>query len=784
MVHGTQSETGSRPSAAAAERILGRLDALPTLSPVATRLMRVASAEDADLDEIVSLIETDPALTARVLGLCRRAELGLGDKITTVRRAVTMLGLDIVQSAVLAVHVYELLSEQGAELDRVRAERGQAPSTFDRAGLWRHSIAVACASELLASKAPALGVKGDQAFVAGLLHDIGRLALELALPEAYAKVVRLGERRACDCAPVEREVLGLDHHTAGRHIARRWGLPTPIEHVAWLHAQPIASLPQTPARSLVGLVTLARALCRRQHLGWSGDFGPNPEIGPIASALGISPGVVESVVPRLLESVATRCATLGLGEPTPPELLLESLALANDRLCALNETLSRRARQAQRQAGLLDAIVRFAAAPDDSVGVALSRIAASAERAFGAGFYASVSQSGAGRAWQITQYAPGGRPTREHTADAPPGRDGAGLLAALADASGPSIASAGAIEWLTDYLAGATDLRRVRVLPLCAHGRPVGDPARRADASDGVTALLLHEPDPTRDGFAPEELRALIGVWSSALLAAASREASGALSDKLVETNRALGEAQATLTARESLTRLGEMSAGAAHEMNNPLTIIRGRSQLLADRLQDPREKAAARAIAEASGRLAQLITAMHALASPPRPKLERHDAMQLVDEAIEVAKKRTGTNASVRVTTQTIVAPVVADREQLVAALAELISNAIEAAPGEIVELRVQTDPDDGRFVCRVVDRGPGLSDRAARHAFDPFFSEKAAGRQTGLGLARARRFAELHAGDVSLAKAPGRGTIATLSIPSGLGRQPTQDQGGRMAA
>ncbi len=757
-----QAEPPARGASAA--EILRRVDALPTLSPIATRLMRVAGAEDADLTEIVSLIESDPALTARVLGLCRRAELGLGDKITTVKWAVTMLGLEVVQSAVLAVHVYELLREQGQEMDRSRTQRGQTASAFDRDGLWRHAIAVACASELLASRVASLGARPDEAFVAGLLHDIGRLSLELALPEAYARVVRLAERRASDSAPVEREVLGLDHFTAGRHVAQRWGLPTGVEHVAWLHAQPIGSMPDTPARDLVGLVTLARAVCRRQRLGWSGDFGPDPDPEAIARELGVNPGVGDAITPTLVEAVASRCATLGLGEPTTPELLMESITRANDRLGALNETLARRSRQAARQGAALDAIAAFQASRPrgEGIGGALQRVASCAEGLLGAGFYATLCRPAPGHAWRITGYAAGARPTRERTADAPHDLD-------------PRTLSPAALSWLAEHLDAGADLSRLSALDLSGPSPSGGD---------GPAAALLVGTDPAAAGFTPEVLRAVTAVWSAAIAEGARSESQRGLADRLAETNRALGEAQASLTARESMTRLGEMSAGAAHEMNNPLTIIRGRSQLLADRLEAPREKAAARAIAEASGRLAELITAMHALASPPRPNPERHDAMGLVDEAIEIAKKRVGGGASVRVTTETIVSPVFADREQIVTALAELITNALEASSGEIVELRVQTDPDDGRFVCRVVDRGPGLSDRAARHAFDPFFSEKAAGRQTGLGLARARRFAELHGGHVSLAANPEGGTIATLSIAPAPRRSQETDEPRRAAA
>src|SRR4051794_35632262 len=97
------------------ELILRQVDNLPTLSTIAMRLLEVGTVEDADLDRIVEIIETDPALTARLLGLCRRADKGLGERITTVRRAVVMLGLEAVQAAVLSIAVYELMERCSPE---------------------------------------------------------------------------------------------------------------------------------------------------------------------------------------------------------------------------------------------------------------------------------------------------------------------------------------------------------------------------------------------------------------------------------------------------------------------------------------------------------------------------------------------------------------------------------------------------------------------------------------------------------------------------------------------
>src|SRR3954467_13367358 len=118
--------------AAQIEAILREVESLPTLSPVATRLLQIAGVEDADLDALVEIIESDPALSARLLGLCRRADKGLGDRITTVRRAVVMLGLEAVQAAALSVSVYDVMESYTPE----EADDGAAGTTlpFDREG--------------------------------------------------------------------------------------------------------------------------------------------------------------------------------------------------------------------------------------------------------------------------------------------------------------------------------------------------------------------------------------------------------------------------------------------------------------------------------------------------------------------------------------------------------------------------------------------------------------------------------------------------------------------------
>src|SRR5690606_33415544 len=190
------------------------------------------------------------------------------------------------------------------------------------------------------------------------------------------------------------------------------------------------------------------------------------------------------------------------------------------------------------------------------------------------------------------------------------------------------------------------------------------------------------------------------------------REEAERLGDQLAAAHRTLAETQERLTEARSLARLGEMSAGAAHEMNNPLTIIRGRSQLLARRLASPTDRADAEAVADAAEHLSTLISSMHLLASPPTPHPEPFAAADLLADAVRAARQRvrpplTPPPCTVEVSDNT--PPMLADRGLLAAALAELLLNAWEAHAAadasEPVRVVAAADHAAGRFRVTVFD-------------------------------------------------------------------------------
>jgi signal transduction histidine kinase len=309
----------------------------------------------------------------------------------------------------------------------------------------------------------------------------------------------------------------------------------------------------------------------------------------------------------------------------------------------------------------------------------------------------------------------------------------------------------GMLPWLCDYLGDAGDIRDVQLLPLrCGWG---------------VNAVLLHDC-PIDGREAREQLEALGRTWAAAIAAGAQHEGAKRLGEQLAEANRSLVEMQDELARSQALAALGEIAAGAAHEMNNPLTVISGRSQLLASKLTEPNFKLMAQQICDQSHRISDMITALRMFAEPTKPQLQETNFVILLNRLVEDVRKRYEDSAPIKVVVEQPLPSILVDGEQIGRAITELLRNAIESEGCTHIELRVQIEAVDGRLKIQVIDDGSGLTQHTLAHAFDPFFSAKSAGRQPGLGLAQARRLVEAHGGQIALENGTTRGAVATIKL------------------
>ncbi|MGH7149412.1 MAG: sensor domain-containing diguanylate cyclase [Planctomycetota bacterium] len=201
---------------------------LPTLPPIALDVVQLCGRDDVSLEDIARAVMRDPALTSRLLRIANSVAFGRPRQIGTVPHAISLLGLSTVRVVALA----------SALIDNV--EHRRIPE-FDYEGFWRNSVAAALAarsfSELSAKPHP------DEAFLAGLLQDLGLYGLADALMDRYLSLLQSAQEQGLDLAPLEEERLGVNHADISAALLESWGFPDRIVEAVRRHTHPSSVLP-------------------------------------------------------------------------------------------------------------------------------------------------------------------------------------------------------------------------------------------------------------------------------------------------------------------------------------------------------------------------------------------------------------------------------------------------------------------------------------------------------------------------------------------------------------
>jgi putative nucleotidyltransferase with HDIG domain len=239
--------------------VLSRKD-LPTIPAVLARILTLVEGERTSGRDLVEVIEHDPVLTSRVLKLANSALFGLSRKVSTVPRAVVLVGFTTVRNLALGVKVWDSLAPGGRQKQQVET-------------LWHHSAIVAAGAKLVAAKVK--GIDPDISFTAGLLHDVGKLVIALKLGMRYWSLVEAATTNL-ETAAIERATLGVDHGQVGGWLAEAWRLPAPIVGAIRDHHQ--TTLVDQPEWTTAHAVHVADVLVRDTDLATGAP-------GPIAMAM-------------------------------------------------------------------------------------------------------------------------------------------------------------------------------------------------------------------------------------------------------------------------------------------------------------------------------------------------------------------------------------------------------------------------------------------------------------------------------------------------------------------
>lgn len=264
--------------------------------PVALQLLRMVGDPSVAFGKVAGLLQTDPVLSMELLRIANSPLFPIRMEIRSVLQAIVFLGSDVVSALVLTTCIKALVAKQS--------------SRFILA-CWRHNLATALICQRLAG---AMRIREPNGYTAGLIHDIGQLALLSVFP-AYEAALASAEERGVDPMDIERELFGLDHGEAGRWLLAKWDCPLELQNVAAKHEDP----PQVQARngSLIRLVHGASSLANLMGMSVL-DLARREDLSQIAAALPeVSPGLTVESFGVLSESVITKVngveVSLGFG---------------------------------------------------------------------------------------------------------------------------------------------------------------------------------------------------------------------------------------------------------------------------------------------------------------------------------------------------------------------------------------------------------------------------------------------------------------------------------------
>ena len=254
-----------------------QMEDLPPLPVVVVQALQVFNDPEFEFERLEAVVGKDQSLVSHVLKIANSPFYGLTGKVSSLKEAFIILGSNTLRNLILGVSIMRQLGDaEGTVLEQGR--------------LWMHAYGAAMIARRLALEIP--HVDEEAAFVAGLLHDIGKAFMNICFTDDVRRIVEHAEANDCLYLDAERQLVAIDHAFVGERLARRWHLSADIATAIGQHhdAGTQASEP------LADIVHVADSLCRALGFGYSGDDGVTPIDPAVLDRLGIDIATIERVM--------------------------------------------------------------------------------------------------------------------------------------------------------------------------------------------------------------------------------------------------------------------------------------------------------------------------------------------------------------------------------------------------------------------------------------------------------------------------------------------------------
>ncbi len=238
------------------KKIIDRIHDLPTLPRTVLKITELVNDPKSSAKDLAGVITDDQILTARLLKLVNSSFYGIPQRISTVTGAIVLIGFDAIRNLLLTTSVFDLFASRNRNRKKQREQEK----------FWDHSLGCAVGAKVIGNYLRHDNV--EELFVAGLLHDIGKIVEMMFQPDEFSKVVAAIRRENILMITAENKILGYSHAEIGKLLAEKWNLPAKLVQIIAHHHQPndAGSFAMEAA-----IVHLADIFCRALNMGFGGD---------------------------------------------------------------------------------------------------------------------------------------------------------------------------------------------------------------------------------------------------------------------------------------------------------------------------------------------------------------------------------------------------------------------------------------------------------------------------------------------------------------------------------